>query len=81
MSSKHKMLPQGVVVDRQGRILVADSYNSCIKLFSHQGEFLKDLVTREDGLTSACALTINSQQHLVVTDLDTQDIKIFSYLE
>ena len=75
------MLPQGVVVDRQGHILVADSHNHCIKLFSQQGEFLKDLVTREDGLTSPCALAINSQQHLVVTDLDMQDIKIFSYLE
>ncbi len=75
------MSPQGIVVDRQGHILVADAHNACIKLFSQKGEFLRNLVTKDDGLISPGALALNSKNNLVVTDLDAQDIKVFSYLE
>ena len=42
--------PQDVVTDGAGRMYVADSRNQRIVLFSKGGEFLRNLVTTDDGL-------------------------------
>ncbi len=58
-------LPHGIVVDRSGRVLVADRENSRIQFFSKDGEYLNswDWVNRPDDLF------LDEQENLYIAEL------------
>ena len=60
--------PLDVVTDLDGRLYVADFYNYRIMLFSPAGQFLQNLVTREDGLVNyPRALFLHGKNLYVIT--------------
>ncbi len=74
------MCPKGVCVDRLGNILVADNANDRIRLLTHNGVAVVDLVSSREGLEGPEAVAINAEEQLVITEGQTGEIKIFSYL-
>ena len=49
--------PNGVAFNDQDNILVADNAKHCIQMLSAEGVFVKQLVTRFDGLWHPMALS------------------------
>ena len=75
------MEPRGIVVDKFGHVLVADGYRRCIILLSNRGEYIRQLITSKEGLETPSALAIDKDDQLVITDAESEEIKVFSYLE
>lgn len=73
-------IPQGIEVDSSGNILVADSKNEQLLLLSAQGTFMQTLLTSKQGLEKPTAVTVNPEQHLVVAEGTTGEIKTYDYL-
>ncbi|XP_066297014.1 tripartite motif-containing protein 2-like [Branchiostoma lanceolatum] len=67
--------PAGVITDREDNIMVADSVNHRVSLFSEDGVFIRHVLTQEKhGLNFPVALTMHDG-HLVVAD--RHSIKFF----
>ena len=58
-------LPHGIVVDRAGRVFVADRENSRIQIFSSDG----DLLTIWDWVNRPCDLFLDEQENLYIAEL------------
>lgn len=59
--------PVDVAVDSSGRIYVADMHNKRISMFSKEGQFLQQLITKETGLKGKpLALAIHSDMLYVI---------------
>lgn len=67
--------PWGVSVDSDGHIIVADSYNKVIKIFTACGQFLRKF--GKDFLIDPCHC-IQKDQHLIVSDQGDHSIKVFN---
>ena len=80
-SATYNMDPLGVAVDKCGHVLVADGYKGNIVLLSNQGEYIRQLITSKEGLETPCALAVDKDDQLVITDAESEEIKVFSYLE
>ena len=65
-------LPHGVVVDRQGRIIVADSDNKRLSVFSKDGAFIKTLAAPSRG-----GLVITADGTLYVSDVNAGAVTVF----
>jgi len=65
-------LPHGVVVDRQGRIIVADSDNKRLSVFSKDGAFIKTLAAPSRG-----GLVITPDGTLYVSDVNAGAVTVF----
>lgn len=58
-AEKEKVLdPRGVCVDEQSNIVVADWGKSLVKLYSFDGRWIRDLLTRDDGIVNPRAIAI-----------------------
>ena len=72
--------PAGLCIDRHGHILVADSFNDRIQLFTKAGEFLGVILNgMEDILLNPIDVAINNEGHLVVLQGDGQ-VRTFQYI-
>ena len=60
--------PMGVATDSQGRILIADSLNHRVLLLSPEGEMLKELLTKEDGLRFPSSISMRGEKLVVGTE-------------
>ncbi|XP_013414760.1 uncharacterized protein LOC106176753 [Lingula anatina] len=70
--------PRGVCVDKLGNIMVADWVTHRVHLVSPDGKFIRDLVTKDDGLQYPRGIEVDSDGHLVVTECKGK-IQIFKY--
>jgi hypothetical protein len=59
--------PRGVSVDENGNILVVDSDNHRVVMFDPFGKYLREVLTRLDGLCYPMGLTLNKDGKLLVT--------------
>jgi WD40 repeat protein len=76
--------PAGVCVNPLGQILVVDSLNHVINLYSSRGTLLEVLAGPMDGAGAVQSVTIGTEGHLVVTEYSISGshcIKIFRYRE
>ena len=65
-------LPHGVAVDQQGRIIVADSDNKRLSVFSKDGAFIKTLAAPSRG-----GLVITPDGTLYVSDVNAGAVTVF----
>ncbi len=65
-------LPHGVAVDQQGRIIVADSDNKRLSVFSKDGTFIKTLAAPSRG-----GLVITPDGTLYVSDVNAGAVTVF----
>ena len=65
-------LPHGVVVDQQGRIIVADSDNKRLSVFGKDGTFIKILAAPSRG-----GLVITADGTLYVSDVNAGAVTVF----
>ncbi|XP_013391204.1 uncharacterized protein LOC106159462 isoform X2 [Lingula anatina] len=74
-------LPQGVCTDSYGHIFIADWDNHSIVALSPQGQFIRYIVTEDDGLKFPQAVVINpATGQLVVGEYDG-NVKTFKYFQ
>ncbi|XP_013413159.1 tripartite motif-containing protein 3-like [Lingula anatina] len=71
--------PYGVCTDSHGHIFIADWGNHRIVALSPQGQFIRYLATKDDGLKYPAALAINPAGQLVVAE-EKGMVKTFQYL-
>ncbi|XP_050390564.1 E3 ubiquitin-protein ligase TRIM71 [Patella vulgata] len=71
--------PRGICCDRFGRIIVTDGDNHKIHLLSSSGEFIRYLLTEEDGVRGPVLVAIGPGNKLWVTCKGL--IQIYSYLD
>lgn len=74
-------LPQGVSVEKDGTIVVADSFNARIQRFTPQGEFKSKFGRRGDGpgeFAIIKGVAVDSEDHIYITDGKLNLFSIFS---
>ncbi|XP_013421550.1 tripartite motif-containing protein 2-like [Lingula anatina] len=72
--------PNVVCVDQYDNIMIADCYTNKIHIISNDGEFVKFLATKDDGLQIPLGLTINHDGDLAVSQYGGK-IKVFRYMD
>lgn len=70
--------PAGMCVDSYGHIIVADTCNNRVQMFSNTGEFLAVIVSSDDGIKAPTDLDIDKNGHLVVLQSRGQ-VKVIQY--
>ncbi|XP_013398593.1 protein lin-41-like [Lingula anatina] len=73
-------LPCGVCTDSYGHIFIADRDNHRIVALSPQGQFIRYIVTEDDGLWRPTAVVINPAGQLVVGEW-LGNVHTFKYIE
>ncbi|CAH1787268.1 unnamed protein product [Owenia fusiformis] len=73
-------MPMSVTADKHGNVAIADYQNNRVTLVNKKGDFIRHLLTKDDGLDYPCATVINLQGHLLVGD-NTGTIFEVKYLE
>ncbi|GFS25360.1 tripartite motif-containing protein 56 [Elysia marginata] len=69
-------VPQGICVDSHGDIFVVDRSARKVILLTSEGIKVKDVLTGEDGLTDPCAIAVDSNDHVYVTN-EFNEVLIF----
>eukprot|EP00058_Branchiostoma_floridae_P015336 XP_002600824.1 hypothetical protein BRAFLDRAFT_75885 [Branchiostoma floridae] len=70
-------VPYCVITDSEDSIIVADCGNSRVSVFSLDGTFIRNVLTREEhGLNYPTGLTLTNDGHLVVSD--RHSVKMFN---
>lgn len=73
--------PQSVSTEKDGTIVVADSFNARIQRFSPQGEFISKFGRRGDGpgdFAIIKGVAVDSEDHIYITDGKLNQFSIFS---
>lgn len=74
-------LPQGVSTEKDGTIVVADSFNARVQRFTPQGEFKSQFGRRGDSpgdFAIIKGVAVDSEDHLYITDGKLNHFSIFS---
>ena len=74
-------LPQGVAVEKDGTIVVADSFNARIQRFTPQGEFKSSFGRRGDSpgdFAIIKGVAVDGEDHIYITDGKLNQFSIFS---
>lgn len=72
--------PSGLSIDKNGNIIVADTGNRVVKIFTPEGNFLREIGTRfESGEPSFCypCHCVQVNKYFVVSDTFAHEIKVF----
>jgi DNA-binding beta-propeller fold protein YncE len=89
-SSEYLPSPQGVAVDKNGNLYVADKSSHCIKKFDSNGKFLKEIgvvdkkiAGREtaelgDNKITPYGVAVDDEGNIYVTDITNVGVKIFT---
>ncbi len=73
--------PSSICVDNEGYVFVADLYNEKVYMLDSGGKFLKELLSRGNGLRGGPgAIATDGRGHLMVSD-EERTIKVFRYGE
>ena len=73
--------PQGVAVEKDGTIVVADSFNARIQRFTPMGQFINKFGRRGDApgdFAIIKGVAVDSEDHIYVTDGKLNNFSIFS---
>jgi DNA-binding beta-propeller fold protein YncE/plastocyanin len=73
--------PEGVAVDQQGHVYVADTGNNRIQVFSSNGTYITkwgEFGTGNGTLRSAKGIAVDQQGHVYVADTGNNRIQVFS---
>ncbi|XP_013403180.1 uncharacterized protein LOC106168600 [Lingula anatina] len=73
--------PYGVCTDSYGHIFIADLDNNRIVALSPQGQFIRYIVTEDDGLESPTAVVINPATGQLVVGEYYGNVQTFQYIE
>ncbi|XP_013379953.1 uncharacterized protein LOC106151306 [Lingula anatina] len=73
--------PRGVCTDSYGHIFIADTGNDRIVALSPQGQFIRYIVTEDDGLKSPSAVVINPATGQLVVGEFYGNVKTFQYID
>lgn len=74
-------LPQGVALEKDGTIVVADSFNARVQRFTPQGEFKSKFGRRGDSpgdFAIIKGVAVDSEDHIYITDGKLNQFSIFS---
>ena len=79
-NSRLPMSPHGLSIDEEGNIIIADSDNQQIKIFSSEGEFLKNIGGKEEqeGSLKYPLHCVQSGSYLAVSDTPSHAVKVFN---
>lgn len=72
--------PNAVDVFSDGGIVIADSYNATLALYSDKGEYLRNIGKRGDSpgdLSLVTGVAVDSEDHIYVTDARLHNVTIF----
>ena len=76
---EHQLIQtRGICVDKYGYILLADQQSDCVQILTPTRQFIRFVVTSENGVHQPIAVAINKQGHLIVTEKSGY-VKIFQY--
>lgn len=70
--------PSGVVVRSDGHILISNRYNNSIKEFDENGNYIKVLLSYDDGLHGPDKINIDSNGNLFVASQYNASVSIFA---
>lgn len=76
-SKNRKSFPVGIATDDAGNIYVSDLYEHMIKIFSSDGEYLRDFPSSSSLVKKPLALTY-AHSKIYITDIGDQTVKIFN---
>ncbi|XP_013408101.1 tripartite motif-containing protein 3-like [Lingula anatina] len=68
--------PSGVCVDKFGHIFIADCFNGNVAVLDSDGKFVRNILTRQDGIMEPMIIAINNKGELVV---GTNQCKILTF--
>lgn len=72
----HLGSPRGVAIDQEGRVIISDYDNNCIRILSREGQFLGHIDLQQDG---PVGVAVNSQGHLVIAIINSQKVITYEY--
>ena len=67
-SGSNMKRPQGICLDHQGNVLMADRDNHRISIYSLDGNLQRHVITRYDGIKYPCDIKIDSNGSLVMVE-------------
>ncbi|XP_048740712.2 uncharacterized protein DDB_G0279899-like [Ostrea edulis] len=67
--------------DSVGNIAVSDQCNNSVHLLDIDGSLIKYLLTEKDGIFEPRGLKIDNEDRLWITEISTEYVKIFRYME
>lgn len=76
------MIPSGIHVTPIGDVIIADTLNHTVNLYSERGVFLKQLVSPSDEAGSVQTCVVGPEGHLILTEFSVSGphcLKIFRY--
>lgn len=76
------MVPSGICMDRTGEVIVADSLNHTVNVYSERGSLLKQAICPADAAGAIQTCAIGEEGHLIVTEFSISgphSVKIFRY--
>lgn len=73
--------PAELDTDKDGNILISDDENSLVHLLDIDGRFLQYILTAKDGISEPRGLKVDDEDRLWISEIDTQRIKVFQYLD
>lgn len=73
--------PTELDTDKDGNILISDEKNNLVHLLDIDGRFLQYILTTKDGISKPRGLKVDDEDRLWLTEIDTQRIKVFQYLD
>lgn len=73
--------PAELDTDKDGNILISDYENSLVHLLDIDGRFLQYILTAKDGISKPRGLKVDDEDRLWITEIGTQCIKVFQYLD
>jgi streptogramin lyase len=73
-----KFSPRGLCCDQDSNIIVADRDNSCLHMLAWTGEFIKIIVSKEDGLERPYSVAVDSAGRVWVGE-ENNTVKVFQY--
>lgn len=73
--------PAELDTDKDGNILISDYGNSLVHLLDIDGRFLQYILTAKDGISKPRGLKVDDDERLWITEIGTQCIKVFQYLD
>lgn len=73
------VVPRGIALDDEGRVYVADDWNSRVQVFDANGAFLTSVEGRRDKpLSTVEGIAVNKTGEIFIADLFHHSIQIFS---
>ncbi|KAL4230630.1 hypothetical protein ACF0H5_011007 [Mactra antiquata] len=76
---KEAFVPNALATDKYSQILIADSHNRAIHLLDKDGNFIKLLLTAEDGIGEPWSVAVDSEGFLWIGDTNGT-VKVYKYM-